>query len=81
MAYSPIEQGRLLNNRTLKIIAQGRGVTAAQVALAWVLHQDNVIAIPKSSRIDHIEQNYAAMNLKLSADELAAGACCLSTTN
>ncbi|WP_178381724.1 aldo/keto reductase [[Phormidium ambiguum] IAM M-71] len=71
MAYSPIEQGRLLNNRTLKTIAQQRQVTPAQVALAWVLHQDNVIVIPKSSQIDHIEQNYAALNLKLSADELA----------
>ncbi|MCL1474687.1 aldo/keto reductase [Argonema antarcticum] len=44
---------------------------AAQIALAWVLHQENVIVIPKSSRIDHIEQNFAALNLKLSADELA----------
>lgn len=72
MAYSPIEQGRLLNNGTLKTIAQERGVTAAQLAIAWLLHQDNVIVIPKSSRIDHVEQNYAALNLKLSADELAA---------
>lgn len=71
MAYSPIEQGRLLNNGTLKTIAQERQVTPAQIALAWVLHQDNVIVIPKSSQIDHIEQNYAALNLKLSADELA----------
>jgi diketogulonate reductase-like aldo/keto reductase len=39
MAYSPIEQGRLLNNRTLKMIAQEREVTAAQVAIAWLLHQ------------------------------------------
>ncbi|MEP0754557.1 aldo/keto reductase [Trichocoleus sp. Lan] len=72
MAYSPIEQGRLLNNRTLKAISQQRGVTAAQVAIAWLLHQENVIVIPKSSRIDHVEQNYAALNLKLSADELAS---------
>ncbi|MEP0859370.1 aldo/keto reductase [Trichocoleus sp. DQ-U1] len=71
MAYSPIEQGRLLNHQTLKAIAQERGVTAAQVAIAWLLHQDNVIVIPKSSRIDHVEQNYAALNLKLNADELA----------
>lgn len=72
MAYSPIEQGRLLNNGTLNTLARQRGVTAAQIALAWVLHQENVIAIPKSSLIDHIEQNFAALNLKLSADELAA---------
>ncbi|MEP0878339.1 aldo/keto reductase [Funiculus sociatus GB2-M2] len=71
MAYSPIEQGRLLNNGTLKTIAQEREVTAAQVAIAWLLHQENVIVIPKSSRINHVEQNYAALNLKLSAEELA----------
>ena len=72
MAYSPIEQGRLLNNRTLKAIAQQQGVTAAVVAIAWLLHQEDIIVIPKSSRIDHVEQNYAAKDLKLSAEELAA---------
>jgi diketogulonate reductase-like aldo/keto reductase len=72
MAYSPIEQGRLLNSRILKAIAQDRGVTAAQVALAWLLQQDDVIVIPKSSRIDHVEQNRAALDIKLSAEELAA---------
>ncbi|MDX2213716.1 MAG: aldo/keto reductase [Oculatellaceae cyanobacterium bins.114] len=71
MAYSPIEQGRLLNNRSLNAIAQNRGVTAAQVAIAWLLHQDDVIVIPKSSRIEHIEQNHAALDLKLSTEELA----------
>ena len=72
MAYSPIEQGRLLNNKTIKAIAQERGVTAAIVAIAWLLHQEDIIVIPKSSRIDHVEQNYAAKDLKLSAEELAA---------
>lgn len=72
MAYSPIEQGRLLNNRVLKAVAHERGITTAQVALAWLLHQENVIVIPKSSRIDHIEQNRAALELHLSAEELKA---------
>lgn len=71
MAYSPIEQGRLLNNSTLVEIARERDVTAAQVAIAWVLHQEDVVAIPKASRIEHVEQNYAALNLNLSEDELA----------
>lgn len=71
MAYSPIEQGRLLNHRTLTAIAQEHGVTTAQVAIAWLLHQENVVVIPKSSRIEHVEQNYAALNLKLSSEELA----------
>jgi diketogulonate reductase-like aldo/keto reductase len=70
MAYSPIEQGRLLSNSTLQTIAHDRGVTAAQVAIAWLLHQDNVIVIPKSSRIDHVEENRAALDLKLSVAEL-----------
>ena len=72
MAYSPIEQGRLLNNRTLQAIAQERGVTTAQVAIAWLLHQERVIVMPKSSRIAHVEQNFAALNLQLKAEELAA---------
>lgn len=72
MAYSPVEQGRLLRNQQLQIIAQQRGVTTAQVAIAWLLHQDDVIVIPKSSQIAHIEQNRAALDLRLTADELAA---------
>lgn len=72
MAYSPVEQGRLLNQPKLKAIAQERGVSTAQVAIAWLLHQENVIVIPKAGRIDHIEENKAALDLKLSPEELAA---------
>jgi diketogulonate reductase-like aldo/keto reductase len=72
MAYSPIEQGRLLNNRTLQTMAQVREVTPAQIAIAWLLHQDGVIVVPKSSRVEHVEQNYAALHLTLSAEERAA---------
>mgnify|MGYP002784420237 CR=1 FL=1 len=71
MAYSPIEQGRLLNHRSLQAIAKARGVTTAQVAIAWLLHQEEIIVIPKSSRIEHIKQNFAALDLTLNADELA----------
>lgn len=70
MAYSPVEQGRLLTHSTLQQIAQERGVTPAQVAIAWLLHQDNVIVIPKSSSIAHVEENYAALNLQLTPEEL-----------
>lgn len=70
MAYSPIEQGRLLNHKTLKTLAQARGITPAQIAIAWLLHQNNVIVIPKSSQVDHVEQNRAALDLKLSTEEL-----------
>lgn len=70
MAYSPVEQGRLLQQRPLQTIAQQRGTTPAQVAIAWLLQQENVIVIPKASSIVHVEQNRAALDLQLTADEL-----------
>ncbi|MEB3312206.1 MAG: aldo/keto reductase [Snowella sp.] len=70
MAYSPIEQGRLLNHSTLKAIAKKRNITTAQIAIAWLLHQKNVIVIPKSSRIEHIKQNWAALDIKLDTEKL-----------
>ena len=72
MAYSPVEQGRLLKNPKLQAIAQQRGVTPAALAIAWLLHQDNIIVIPKSSSIAHVEENRAALDLQLSVDDLAA---------
>ncbi|MGB3299429.1 MAG: aldo/keto reductase [Phormidesmis sp.] len=71
MAYSPIEQGRLLEDKILEKIAQEKGVSGAQIAIAWLLHQSNVIVIPKASRIQHVEQNYAALDITLSAEDLA----------
>jgi diketogulonate reductase-like aldo/keto reductase len=70
MAYSPIEQGRLLQNQTLRSIATDRQVSTAEVAIAWLLHQDQVIVIPKSSNIAHMEKNRAALDLKLTIEEL-----------
>jgi diketogulonate reductase-like aldo/keto reductase len=71
MAYSPVEQGRLLQNPTLQKLAQQRGVTPAQIAIAWLLHQEQTIVIPKSSSIAHIEQNNATLALQLSADDFS----------
>jgi diketogulonate reductase-like aldo/keto reductase len=72
MAYSPVEQGRLLKNSPLLKLAQQREVTAAQLAIAWLLHQENVIVIPKASNLKHVEQNRAALDLQLTVDELDA---------
>lgn len=71
MAYSPIEQGRLLGNKALGKIGEAKGVSGAQVAIAWLLHRENIIVIPKSSRIEHIEQNVAAQKIKLSPEDMA----------
>jgi diketogulonate reductase-like aldo/keto reductase len=72
MAYSPIEQGRLLRKRALVRLAERRGLTPAQVALAWVLPQEGVIAIPKASRAEHLRENHVALGVTLAAAELAA---------
>jgi diketogulonate reductase-like aldo/keto reductase len=72
MAYSPIEQGRLLQNSALGEIATRLNITPAQVAIAWLLHQDNVVVIPKSSRRDRLQENHAALEMTLSQADLAA---------
>ncbi|MDB5796233.1 MAG: oxidoreductase [Paucimonas sp.] len=71
MAYSPIEQGRLLRHPVLTRIAHRRGATAAQVALAWVLRQPGTIAIPKSASIVHLHENLQAGKLVLDPADLA----------
>lgn len=72
MAYSPLEQGRLMTDPAIGRIAAARRLTPAQVALAWVLRRDGLIAIPKASTPGHVEHNRAALDLRLTAEELAA---------
>ncbi len=71
MAYSPLEQGRLLRKRALATIARRRGATPAQVALAWLIRQKGVVAIPKAGRADHVRENHGALALELAPDDLA----------
>ena len=72
MAYSPVEQGRLLADPALARVAEAIGATPAQVALAWTLRRDGVIAIPKSGTEAHVRDNRAAADLVLSDEDLAA---------
>ena len=72
MAYSPIEQGRILNDRALRQVAARHGGTAAQVALAWLLRQDGMIVIPKAGSRPHVEEDIAALDLTLDSEDLAA---------
>jgi diketogulonate reductase-like aldo/keto reductase len=72
MAYSPIDQGALAGHRALAAIGGRHGVTAAQAALAWVLRQPDVIAIPKAGSAEHLRANLSAAALKLDAQDLAA---------
>jgi diketogulonate reductase-like aldo/keto reductase len=72
MAYSPIDRGSLVANDLVVEIAEKHGVATAQVALAWVLRQDDVCAIPKASIPEHVRENRGALDLELDADDLKA---------
>jgi len=72
MAYSPVEQGRILANKVLQQVARRMGATPAQVALAWVLRQAGAVAIPKAAAVAHVRENRAALDLELDAQALAA---------
>jgi diketogulonate reductase-like aldo/keto reductase len=71
MAYCPIDQGTLANDRVLHRLAAARGVTAAQLAIGWVLRRPGVIAIPKAVREEHLRENLAAIGVELSTQDLA----------
>ena len=73
MAYSPIEQGRLLENKKLKALASEIGVSAAQLSIAWSIRKNDIITIPKASNLEHVGQNIDAWTIKLESailDEL-----------
>jgi diketogulonate reductase-like aldo/keto reductase len=71
MAYSPIEQGRLLRNRRLGEFARQRGMTPAQAALGWLLAKDDLIAIPKTARPARLAENVGALAHPLDSADLA----------
>src|SRR6266446_649701 len=72
MAYSPVGHGHgLLENATLKKIAKRHHGTPAQIALAWVLRQPGVIAIPKASNETHVRENARATEIELTKQDLA----------
>ncbi|MDC4205619.1 MAG: aldo/keto reductase [Candidatus Manganitrophus sp.] len=72
MAYSPIEQGRMLDDPLLKEIASHHGITPAQAALAWLLQKQEVIVIAKASKIEHVRQNREALDVHLTIRDLEA---------
>ncbi|MBZ9798893.1 aldo/keto reductase [Mesorhizobium sp. ES1-4] len=71
MAYSPVEQGALARSGKLEAVAARHGLTPAQIALAWVMRQQGVIAIPKASSQEHVRQNVAALDIDLTAQDIA----------
>ena len=72
MAYCPVDQGSLSGSRALADMARPLGLSAAQLALAWVLRQPGVVAIPKAVTPAHVRDNRAAADLVLDATDLAS---------
>ncbi len=71
MAYSPIEQGRIVRNARLRELAASLGATPAQVALAWLLRQQDLMVIPKAASAEHVRENRAAADLTLDDESLS----------
>jgi 2,5-diketo-D-gluconate reductase B len=69
-AYSPVKRRNIKSNPVLKTIAQARGVTPQQIALAWLVNQPRVITIPMSANPQHQAENLHAADLILSAAEM-----------
>jgi aldehyde reductase len=71
MAYSPIEQGRLLEDVRLVRFSREHGLTPAQAALSWLLAKEDIIVIPKTSNCERLEENLAALNHPLNRSQLS----------
>ena len=69
-AYSPVDAGRLRVLKPLREVAAKHGATPYQIALAWLVRQPNVITIPMSMNPNHIAENFAAVDIRLDADDL-----------
>lgn len=72
MAYSPIDHMRLPKRSVLDEIARERELAPVQIALAWVLAQPGVCAIPKAGSVEHVRANRTALDVVLSEGERAA---------
>ena len=70
MAYTPLGSGTLARDKRLAALAVALGITAAQLALAWVIRSGHVVAIPKSSQIARIDENLAAFDVVLGDEVL-----------
>lgn len=70
IAYSPIGEGNLVENKLLKEIAQKHQATSVQIALAWTIRNEGLIAIPKAGSVAHVKENYESLSIKLTLQDL-----------
>jgi diketogulonate reductase-like aldo/keto reductase len=72
IAYSPLDTGKLPSSKMPQALLDKYGMTPAQLMLNWVTYRDSVVAIPKASRVEHVEENAAAVNPRISGDDYRA---------
>ena len=70
-AYSPLAQGKVMEDSTILDIADAHGKTPAQIALRWLIEQDEVLAIPRSSNLARMRSNLEVFNFKLTEEDRA----------
>ncbi|BAU64387.1 aldo/keto reductase [Stanieria sp. NIES-3757] len=70
MAYSPVEQKAFINHPKLRAIAKQHHATPTQIALNWLLKQDNIISIPKATNPNHVRENRAALDINLTEENI-----------
>ena len=70
VAYSPIAQGRVFDDATLRAIGAPHGKSGGQVALRWLIQQSGVVAIPRSSKREHLKANLDIFDFELDAAEM-----------
>lgn len=71
VAYSPLAQGKVFSIPELTQIAEARGISEAAVALAWLTGKSGVSAIPKTTSLEHLKENFQTPNIALTPDEIA----------
>lgn len=71
IAYSPLGEGALTSNETLKGIAWKYDATPAQIILAWTLRLQGVMAIPKAGTVEHVKENFGSLSIDLSKEDFA----------
>ncbi|MFB6182618.1 MAG: aldo/keto reductase [Candidatus Nanohaloarchaea archaeon] len=69
-AYSPLAKGRITKNETMQKIGDKHGKTPAQIALKWITQKNNVAAVPKASKENHLKQNLNIFDFKLSEEDI-----------
>jgi len=72
MAYSPLGEGDLIRNRTLKEIGKRHNATAAQIALAWSVRWPNILSIPKAGSVNHVEENFKSLSIRFTDEDIIA---------